>query len=171
MGRDSHDLLAITTPVVLPVETNDAVLDVDEAVVGDGDVGRVAADVVEDMFGPGEGRLGLSHPLGLSKRRQIAPEGVRRAQALQVGEELQFAGCEDFFLQVLQKQPAEQAHFLHYLAPISRSNNGANVGRLSSSYMNSPINPSCFSENDNMDTSAQAFSFSTPSVSEAGLSG
>lgn len=46
--------------------------------------------------------------LGLSKRRQIAPEGVRRAQGLQVGEELQFAGREGF-LQVLQKQPPEQA--------------------------------------------------------------
>lgn len=69
---------------------------------------RVAAVAVEDLFGPGEGRLGVSHPLGLSKRRQIAPEGVRRAQALQVGEELQFAGREGF-LQVLQKQPAEQA--------------------------------------------------------------
>src|SRR6516225_11888985 len=34
IGRDGHDLLPIAVPIVLPAETNGAILDVDEAVVG-----------------------------------------------------------------------------------------------------------------------------------------
>ena len=96
IGRDGHDLLPIAVPIVLPAETNGAILDIDKAVVGDGDAVRVAADVIEDLFGSAEGRLGIDHPLGLSKGRQIAPEGVALAQGIEAGEELQLTGGEGF---------------------------------------------------------------------------
>ncbi len=108
VGRHGHDLLPIAVPIILPAKTHRAVLDIDEAVVGDGDAVRVAADVVGHLLGPGEGRLGKDHPVGLSQRRQIAPEGVAFFEALQVGEELQLAGVEGF-LQVLEEQTPEQA--------------------------------------------------------------
>ncbi len=66
VGRDGHDLLATAVPIVLPAETNGAIIDVDEAIVGDGDAVRVAADVIEDLLGSGEGRLGVDHPRGFS---------------------------------------------------------------------------------------------------------
>lgn len=69
---------------------------------------RVAADVIEHLFGPSEGRLGVDHPVGLSKGRQVAPEGFALVEVLQGGEELQLARVEGF-LQVLQEQAAEQA--------------------------------------------------------------
>ncbi len=107
-GRDGHDLLPIAVPIILPAETHRAILDIDEPVVGDGDTMRVAADVIEDLLGPCEGRLGVDHPVGLSKGRQIAPEGVALVEVLQGGEELQLARVEGL-LKVLQEQAAKQA--------------------------------------------------------------
>ncbi|BCH19693.1 hypothetical protein MesoLjLa_65440 (plasmid) [Mesorhizobium sp. L-2-11] len=64
--RNCHDLLPIAVPIVLPVEGDFVVLDGDEAIVGNGDAVGIAADVIEDLFGSGEGRLGIDDPLGLS---------------------------------------------------------------------------------------------------------
>lgn len=66
VDRDGHDLLPIAVPVVLPAETNGVVLDVDEAVVGDGDAVRIAPDIVEHLGRSGEGRFGKDDPLSLS---------------------------------------------------------------------------------------------------------
>ncbi|GLR45326.1 hypothetical protein GCM10007880_58430 [Mesorhizobium amorphae] len=53
-------------PIVLPAKTDFAILDGDEAVVGNGDAVGIATRVVEDLFGSGECRLGIDDPLGLS---------------------------------------------------------------------------------------------------------
>lgn len=57
VGRNGHDLLPIAVPVVLPAETHGVVLDVDEAVVGDGNAVRIAPDIVEYLGGPAKGGL------------------------------------------------------------------------------------------------------------------
>jgi hypothetical protein len=48
----------------------------------------IATQVVEDPFGAAEGWLGVDHPLGLAKRRQILGESFRVTQSLQGGKEL-----------------------------------------------------------------------------------
>ncbi|ESY10731.1 hypothetical protein X751_30775 [Mesorhizobium sp. LNJC395A00] len=54
--------MPIAGPIILPAETHRAILDIDEPVVGDGDAVRVAADVIEDLFGAGKWRLGVDDP-------------------------------------------------------------------------------------------------------------
>src|SRR6185437_7062211 len=67
VGLEGHSLLGIVVPVVLPFESDPPVVDVQDAVVGDRDTVGVAADVVENLFGSGKGRLGVNHPLLLSQ--------------------------------------------------------------------------------------------------------
>ena len=80
--------------VIAPAEADLAVLDSEEAVVGDGDAVGVSAEVVEDVLGTGEGPLGVDDPLGLSERLEVAGEGsgvVERGEAV---AELEPSGSE-----------------------------------------------------------------------------
>lgn len=108
VGRDCHGPFADRRGDNPSSGNARAILDIDEAVVGDGDAVRISTNVIQDLFGSGEGRLGVDHPVGLSQRRQIAPEGVALVEVLQGGEELQLARLEGL-LQMLQEQAAEQA--------------------------------------------------------------
>ena len=57
-----HSLLAVMS-VVLPAEGDVAVADVDKPMVGDRDPMRVSSQIMQDMFGTAEGRLGVDHPV------------------------------------------------------------------------------------------------------------
>ena len=72
-----HRLALAVVAVVAPVEADLAVVDGQEAVIRDGDAMGVAAQIVEDLGGAGEGRLGVDHPLGLAQGSQVAVEGGR----------------------------------------------------------------------------------------------
>jgi len=61
--RDCHDLLLAGLSVVLPAEGDAIVLEADEAMVRDRDAVGVASQVVEDVFGSAEGRLGIDDPV------------------------------------------------------------------------------------------------------------
>ena len=65
VGGDGHDLLPIVVAIVPPREAHLAILDVEQAIVGNGDAVRIAADVFEDLLRSGEWRLGVDHPWGL----------------------------------------------------------------------------------------------------------
>jgi hypothetical protein len=67
---------------------------VEEAGVGDGHAVRVAAHIVEDLLGSGEGRFGVDHPLGLSRRGQIPHKGLPIDEWLQCPEKVQRVGGE-----------------------------------------------------------------------------
>ena len=45
-----------------------------QALVADGDPVGVAAEVVEDLFGAGEGSLRIDHPFGLAGRPKVLGE-------------------------------------------------------------------------------------------------
>ena len=62
--RQGHDLLAEGTgaPVVGVAKAPEPVAEAAQALVSDGDPVGVAAEVVEDLFGAGEGRLGVRPP-------------------------------------------------------------------------------------------------------------
>ncbi len=60
--------------------------------VADGDPVGVAAEVVEDLFGAGEGLLGVDEPFGLACRAQVLGEGARVGERLQAVGEMQLSG-------------------------------------------------------------------------------
>jgi hypothetical protein len=57
-----HRLRPAVITVVFPEETHTAVFDVEQTVVGDGDAVSIAADVKQNLFGSGKGRLGIDDP-------------------------------------------------------------------------------------------------------------
>ena len=94
-------------PVVLPAERDAALVEGDEAAVGDGDAVGVARQVGEHRLGSGEGPLGVDDPLGGA----AAPGGPRRrpvGERRQIAEEGEPAGAMGRG-QPVEEQPAEQA--------------------------------------------------------------
>src|SRR5208282_1556605 len=92
LGADCHRLLPATATIVLPAEADSATVDVEDAVVGNGDAMRIAADIVEDLFRSRKGRLGVDDPIRLAERRQVPLEGALFLQLGQGGEKLQLPG-------------------------------------------------------------------------------
>jgi len=68
LGREGHCSPGSAVAIVLPAEANLAIVDGEQAVVGNGDAMRVASQVVEDLLRSGEGRLGVNHPFGSAQR-------------------------------------------------------------------------------------------------------
>jgi hypothetical protein len=75
--------VAIVVPIVLPVESDMAVIDIQKTVVGYGDTVSVASDVVEDVLRAGEWRLGIDDPFGLLQRFQIVDKFLRVPKGFQ----------------------------------------------------------------------------------------
>src|ERR1019366_6409102 len=62
IGGNGHDLVLAAVGIVLPTEGDAMVFESYEAMVGDGDAMGIAGEVVENMFGAAEGRLGVNAP-------------------------------------------------------------------------------------------------------------
>jgi len=62
VGREPHDLGFAVLAIVLPGEADLAVVEPDQAAVGDGDAVRVAGEIPEHLLGPGKRRLGVDDP-------------------------------------------------------------------------------------------------------------
>ena len=82
--RQRHGLLAgRASPAVVGVpEAHGVVVEAAQALVADGDPVGVAAEVVEDLFGAGEGSLRVDHPFGLAGRPEVLGEAPRVAEGL-----------------------------------------------------------------------------------------
>ena len=63
IGRDRHDLLLAACGVILPAERDLILLEGYETVVGDGHSMGVAGEILQNMFRPTEGWLGIEDPL------------------------------------------------------------------------------------------------------------
>jgi hypothetical protein len=107
VSTQCHRFLFGVATIILPLEANLAVLDIEDAIVGDGDTVCVAADVLQDLLWSGERALGIDHPFSPTHRGEVTLEGGRLVQVSQGGEERQRAGAEGF-LQGLGKKPPEQ---------------------------------------------------------------
>jgi hypothetical protein len=108
VGRERHDLGFAVLPIVLPGEADLAVVEPDQATVGDGDAVSVAAEISEHLLGPGERRLGVDDPVDLGCR--VEPSGERGG----VGQARERAGKAEFVVgeggaQLIQEQVAEMA--------------------------------------------------------------
>ena len=63
IDRQSHDPLAIVLSGISPSESNAAVSEGKQSVVGDGDAMGVGAEIAQHVFWAAEGRLGVDDPI------------------------------------------------------------------------------------------------------------
>ena len=108
LGREGQGLELAVMAVVAPAEAGLSVVDGEEAVIGDGDAVSVAAEVVEDLLGAGEGPLGVDDPLDLAEGLEGAGEGSGVVERGEGVVELEPAGAEGL-LEQFEEETAEQA--------------------------------------------------------------
>ena len=108
VGLEGHRFVLVAAPVVLPAEADLAVVDGQQAAVGDGDAVGIAADILEDLFRAREGSLGVDHPVGLVDWREVAAECCGFLQVAMRREEVQPAGGK-CLLEVMQEPSPEQS--------------------------------------------------------------
>ena len=106
---DGHRAETVVIAVVFPAKADFAAVDGQQAIVGYGNAMGIAADIVEDLLGSGERRLGVDDPFGGADRCEVAQEG--RACSLRCCREVKnFSRPAMYaFARYLQEQPSEQA--------------------------------------------------------------
>src|ERR1700719_3996390 len=107
MGGNGHYLLLAAAGIVSPAERDAIVCEGHEAMVGDGDAVSVAGQVVENMFGTAERRLGIDHPVLLAELPEEVAESARCGKRLERAMELESVLLEQFTKP--QPEPAAEA--------------------------------------------------------------
>jgi hypothetical protein len=64
-GIQVHGFDLTAMAIVFPVELNPAIIDADQAMVGNGYAMGVAADIIEHLLWSGERRLGVDYPFAI----------------------------------------------------------------------------------------------------------
>src|SRR5580704_6694772 len=83
-----HDLDLAVVAIILPMKPDLAVVDFDQAVVGDGHAMRISAHVVQYLLRSGKRAFGVDHPLGFFQCGDLRGEGLGIAKELQSSKEL-----------------------------------------------------------------------------------
>jgi len=127
-GGQPHDLHAIARldPAVLPAERDGVGIGADQTAVRDrdplswfawqttaGQWAGVSAEIGQHRLGPAEGRLGINHPFGFARRREICGKGLRIRQSTQVAEEGEAPGAmrrHQPFEEQAPEQPRQNPH-------------------------------------------------------------
>jgi hypothetical protein len=107
VGTERHRLVTVAIAIILPAKRNPAVIDIEQAIVGDGDAVRVPCDILEDFFRSSEGWLGVNHPVLFSAGSDVAQEGVAHSKWFQGRKELQVAGIKGL-CEIIDKQSTKQ---------------------------------------------------------------
>ena len=102
-----HGFLLVVVAIILPAEADVGVVHAFQSIVGDGHAVRVTSDIVQNLFRPSEGPLGMDDPFRVPERSQGAQECTPLPKRLESMEELQFA-CIKGRGEIFQEQPAEQ---------------------------------------------------------------
>src|SRR5216683_2732560 len=74
LRREGHGALLAAVRIVLPAKSDLGVGDREQAMVGDGDPVGITGQIVKDMLGSAEGRLGIDDPLLLEQSTQKSCE-------------------------------------------------------------------------------------------------
>src|SRR5271165_7021894 len=74
VGGERHDLGLAVLSIVLPDETDIAIVKSDQPAVGDGDTVGITAEITEDLFGSRERGFAKDHPVDLSQRVDVGGE-------------------------------------------------------------------------------------------------
>src|SRR5580692_12484683 len=75
-----HDLDLAVVAIILPMKLHLAVVDIDQAVVGDGHAMRISAHVVKHLLWSGERAFGVYHPFRFLCTGDLRGESVRIAK-------------------------------------------------------------------------------------------
>ena len=113
LGKGKRQSSRSTAAVVLEAEGDGSVVDVQQAVVRDGDAVGVAGEVLQDVLGVLEGGLGVDDPLGATGLAQELLEGLRVPVASESSMELQAAVSEcgaEARHELAPEEAAEDAH-------------------------------------------------------------
>src|SRR4030095_141148 len=94
MGVERHRLPAIggSEPIILPAERHATVIGGDQSLIGDGDAMRVARQIAQYWFRPGERLFGVNDPFEFSERRQEGDERIPDGEICVTAEEPQLVG-------------------------------------------------------------------------------
>ena len=87
VGVEHHHLGFVAGAIVLPTETDAAILTREEPAVCDRDAMDVAPQIVEDLLWSCERAFGVNDPVELAERLQIASEGRGFDEADELAEE------------------------------------------------------------------------------------
>ena len=114
LGGGSDGLVAAVAATVFPAGDSRVVLDVEQAVAGNGGAVSIAGHglenwfrVVERLIRCTERWFGIDPPFGLVGGGEVTQESTSRPQRLQGGKELQLAGIECLF-EIFEEQSPEQ---------------------------------------------------------------
>jgi hypothetical protein len=102
-----HRLVAVAIAIILPAKLNLAVIDIEQAIVGDGDAMRVSCHILEDFFRSSEGWLGVNDPILFPAGSDVAQEGISHPKWFEGGRELQLTGIESL-REIIEKQSTKQ---------------------------------------------------------------
>ena len=84
VGVESHASGAVVAVAVAPPEGHLPVLECQQAVIGDGDAVRIAAEVIEDLSGSPKGRFGVDDPFMFAVCVQELGEGLGIGQGYKI---------------------------------------------------------------------------------------
>src|SRR5271167_666905 len=77
---EGHDAAAVVVSGVSPAKARLSVVKAGQPSVGDGDAVGVAGQVLQDVFGVAEGRLGVDHPLLVAQGREQGVKCMRLSE-------------------------------------------------------------------------------------------
>ena len=89
VGWKRHGLLASPVSVVSPSESDLALIETEQPIVGDGDTVSVTSQVIQGSFGTTEGRLSIDDPLQVPAAFEELFETVGVVEALESTVKLQ----------------------------------------------------------------------------------
>jgi hypothetical protein len=73
---ERHGLLTVAVGIIPPPEKDFAILDIEDAVIADGDPVGISAEILENTFGTAKGRFAIDDPLLFI---ELFPEGIEGA--------------------------------------------------------------------------------------------
>ncbi len=77
---EGQDAAAVALSGISPAKAHLSVIEGEQPSVGDGDAVGVAGQVLQDMFGSAERRLGVDHPLSPAQRMEQGVKCARRGE-------------------------------------------------------------------------------------------
>src|SRR6266404_662435 len=106
--RHGAGLVLVLAAVVLPLESDLAVVGREQALVGDGHSVGVAAQIFDYLRGSAKGRLGVDHPVLLSQGSQVRGKPCSVPQRLDLAEKGKLA-VDERLVERFEQQAPEQA--------------------------------------------------------------
>jgi len=113
VGGEGHLALLVAMGVVPPAKSNLAVLEGDQPMVGDGHAMGVTGQVMQDIFGTAERRLGINHPILTEQGTHQSAEQLRIAKRRLVSVKSELPLREsppEARHKLASKHPAEDLH-------------------------------------------------------------